>query len=179
MHTGGYVFISSHMCSRPPPICPIKGHVLLSSASQSLTLESSTSQNLTMTNTLDYALYRPCLDNNCRTFVSLFHSHCSCRITPCRIIITVLPGLSMTSCRLLSSTEQKNHKYCSMTSDAALVFSSCPDNTPSIGLCWFHRTNGLDLIRVFYVTVPLRIVESALAPYSYPRFCNTCFFKKY
>ena len=59
-----------------------------------------------------------------------------------------------------------------MTSDAALVFSSCPDNTPTIGLCRFQGTKGLDLVGVFYVTTLPRIIESALAPYPYPRFCN-------
>ena len=122
MHTGGYDFVSSHMCSRPPPICPIKGCVLLSLVSQSLALESSTSQNLTVTDTLDYALRHPHLDNNHHAFVSSFHSCCSRRIITHCIIITVLPGLSMTSCRLLSSTERKNHKCRHMISDATLVF---------------------------------------------------------
>ena len=59
-----------------------------------------------------------------------------------------------------------------MTSDAALVFSSCPNNTPTIGLHWFQGTKGLDLFGVFYVAAPPCIVESALAPYPYPGFCN-------
>ena len=59
-----------------------------------------------------------------------------------------------------------------MTSDAALVFNSCPDNTPTIGLHRFRGTHSLDLVRVFYVTTPLHIIKSALAPYSYPGFCN-------
>ena len=46
----------------PPPICPIKGWVLPFLVSQSLALESSTSQNLAVTDTLDYALRRPLLD---------------------------------------------------------------------------------------------------------------------
>ena len=49
----------------------------------------------------------------------------------------------MTSHRLLSSTERKNHICHCMTSDAALEFSSCPNNTPPhpppIGLRWFWR----------------------------------------
>ena len=61
-----------------------------------------------------------------------------------------------------------------MTSDATLVFSSYPDNTPTIGLHWFWGTQGLDLIGLFYITTLLHIVESTLAPYSYPGFCNTC-----
>ena len=81
----------------------------------------------------------------------------------------------MTSHRLLSSTERKNQMCCHMTSDATLVFSSCPDNTPMIGLHWFQGNQGLVLVGVFYVAAPLRIIESALAPYSYPGFCNTCF----
>ena len=60
-----------------------------------------------------------------------------------------------------------------MTSDAALVFSSCPDNTPMIGLHQFQGTHGLDLVRVFYVATLPHVVESALAPYSYPGFGNT------
>ena len=147
-----------------------------------------------MTNTLDYALHPPRLDNNRHAFVSLFHSrHSRCIITRCIItrhiitrhiitchiitrciIIAVSPGLSTTSHRLLSSTEWKNHEHRHMTSDAALVFSSCPDNTPMKGLRQFCRTNGLDLVRVFYVTAPPQIVESALVPYSYPGFCITC-----
>ena len=46
-------------------------------------------------------------------------------------------GLSMTTHRLLSSTERKNHIYHRMTSDATLVLSSCPNNTPTIGLRQF------------------------------------------
>ena len=80
-HTGGYVFISSCMCRRPPPKCPIKGCVLLSAVSQSLALESSTSQNFSHDQ-------HPGL----------------CRIIH-RIIITVSLGLSMTISRLLSSAE--------------------------------------------------------------------------
>ena len=79
----------------------------------------------------------------------------------------------MTSHRLLSSTERKNHNCHCMTSDAALDFSSCPDNTPTIGLHLFQGTKGLDLVRVFYVATLLQIIKSALAPYSYPGFCNT------
>ena len=60
-----------------------------------------------------------------------------------------------------------------MTSDAALDFSSCPDNTPMIGLHWFCGTKGQDLVGVFYVATPPQIVKSALVPYSYPGFCNT------
>ena len=71
-HMGGYVFISSHMRRRPPPKCPIKGCVLPSIVSQSLTLESSTSQNLALTNTLDYAMHHPRLDNQRLAFVHHF-----------------------------------------------------------------------------------------------------------
>ena len=59
-----------------------------------------------------------------------------------------------------------------MTSDTTLVFSSCPDNTPMIGLHWFQGTQGQDLVGVFYIATLPCIIESALAPYSYPRFCN-------
>ena len=59
-----------------------------------------------------------------------------------------------------------------MTSDATLVFSSCPDNTPTIGLRQFQGTKSLDLVGVFYVATPPHVVESALAPYPYPGFCN-------
>ena len=134
---GGYNFVSSCMRRRSLPICPIKGHVLPSLVSQSLALESSTSQNLTLTDTLDYTLHHPHLDNNRHALVSLFHPCCLHHITTRSIIFTVLPGLSTTSCRLLSRAERKNHKCCCMTSDAALVFSSCPNNTPTIGLRQF------------------------------------------
>ena len=60
-----------------------------------------------------------------------------------------------------------------MTSDATLELSSCANNTPTIGLRRFQGTKGLDLVGIFYVAVPLRIVESALVPYPYPGFCNT------
>ena len=80
------------------------------------------------------------------------------------------PGLSMTSHRLLSSAKQKNHKCRCMTSDAALVFSSCPDNTPRIGLRQFRGTKGQDLVGVFYIAALPQIIKSALAPYSYPGF---------
>ena len=56
-----------------------------------------------------------------------------------------------------------------MTSDAALVFSSDPDNTPTIGLRQYHCTIGQDPVRVFWVAVHRMYVENALAPYSYPR----------
>ena len=173
MHMGGYNFVSSCMHNGSPPICPLKGCVLLSLVSQSLALESSTSQNLTMTNTLDYALHHPHLDNNRHALVSLFHSHCSHHISTRRIIFTMPLDLSTTNHRLLSSGKQKNHKCCRMTGDTTLVFSSCPNNTPMIGLCQFWGTKGQDLIRVFYVTALPRIIESALAPYPYPGFCNT------
>ena len=62
MHAVGYDSVYSCMCRRPSPICPIKGQVLPSLVSQSLALESSTSQNLAVTDTLDYALHRPLLD---------------------------------------------------------------------------------------------------------------------
>ena len=62
MHTVGYDSICSHMCRRRPPICPIKEQDLPSLVSQSLALESSTSQNLAVTDTLDYALCCPLLD---------------------------------------------------------------------------------------------------------------------
>ena len=114
------------------------------------------------------------LDNNHCTLVSLFLPHCSRCITTCRIIFAVSLGLSMTSHRLLSSTKQKNHKCHCMTSDATLVFSSCPDNTPTLGLHRFGETKGQDLIGVFYIAALQRIIESTLAPYSYPRFCNIC-----
>ena len=81
-------------------------------------------------------------------------------------------GLSTTSHRLLSGTEQKNQICCRMTSDATLVFSSCPDNTPMIGLRQFRGTKGLDLVGVFYVAAPLHIIKSTLALYPYPGFCN-------
>ena len=61
-HTVGYNSIYSRMHRRPPPICPIKGRVLPSLVSQSLALELSTSQNLVMTDTLDYTLRCPLLD---------------------------------------------------------------------------------------------------------------------
>ena len=61
-----------------------------------------------------------------------------------------------------------------MTNDTALVFSSCPDNTLAISLRLFRGTQGLDLVRVFYVAAPLRVIESALVLYSYPGFCNKC-----
>ena len=60
-----------------------------------------------------------------------------------------------------------------MTSDTALVLSSCPNNTPMIGLRRFRGTQGLDLVGVFYIATPPHIVESTLAPYPYPGFCNT------
>ena len=59
-----------------------------------------------------------------------------------------------------------------MTSAATLVFSSCPDNTPTIGLHWFQETKGLDLVGVFYIPTPPHIVKSTLVLYPYPRFCN-------
>ena len=169
----GYDSVYLHMRRRPPPICPIKGRVLPSLVSQSLALELSTSQNLAVTDTLDYACVVPSLTSYSLyiSFIISFvlfvlYNHLPHHHSPCH------KGLSMTSHRLLSSTEQKNHICCRMTSDATLVFSSCPNNTPTIGLRWFRGTKGLDLVGVFYVTAPLRIVESTLAPYSYPRFCN-------
>ena len=74
-------------------------------------------QNQKVINTLDYALHHPCLDENCHTLVSLFHPHCSHYITPHHIIITMLPGLSMISHRLLSSTHYQKGKNsnCSIT----------------------------------------------------------------
>ena len=128
------------MHRRPPPICPIKGHVLPSWVSQSLALESSTSQNLTVTDTLDYALHHPCLDNYCHALVSLFHSCCLHHIITHRIILAMSSGLGMTSCRLLSSTKRKNHKCHHMTSDAAVAFSSCPINTPTS--MWNQRSRS-------------------------------------
>ena len=59
-----------------------------------------------------------------------------------------------------------------MTSDATLEFSSCPDNTPTLGLHQFQGTQGLDLFGVFYIATPPWIIESALALYSYPGFFN-------
>ena len=59
-----------------------------------------------------------------------------------------------------------------MTSDTTLVFSSCPDNTPTIGLRRFQGTKGLDLVGVFYVTALPCVIKSALALYPYPGFCN-------
>ena len=56
MYTGGYVFVSSCMHRRPPPKNPIKGCVLPSKVSQSLALESSTSQNFSCDQPLDYAI---------------------------------------------------------------------------------------------------------------------------
>ena len=64
------------MRRRLPSICPIKGRLLPSLVSQSLALELLTSQNLTVTDTLDYALHHPCLDNNRHALVSLFCLHC-------------------------------------------------------------------------------------------------------
>ena len=61
MHMVGYDSVYSCMHRRPPPVCPIKGQVLPSLVSQSLALESSTFQNLAVTDTLDYALHRPLL----------------------------------------------------------------------------------------------------------------------
>ena len=61
-HTVGYDSIYSHMPRRPPPIYPIKGWVLPSLVSQSLALEPMASQNLAMTDTLDYTLHHPLLD---------------------------------------------------------------------------------------------------------------------
>ena len=81
-------------------------------------------------------------------------------------------GLSTTSHGLLSSTKRKNHICCRMTSDATLVLSSCPDNTPTIGLRRFRGTKGLDVVGVFYITALPRIIKSTLALYPYPRFCN-------
>ena len=126
-----------------------------------------------MTDTLDYALHRPLLDKllACISFIISFvlfvpYDHSPHHHSPCR------KGLSTTSCRLLSSTKWKNHICHRMTSDAALVFSSCPDYTPTIGLRWFQGTKGLNLVGVFYVATPPRVVKSALAPYPYPGFCN-------
>ena len=56
MHTGGYIFVSSCMRRRPPLKNPIKGRVLPSKVSQSLGLESSTSQNFSCDQPLDYAV---------------------------------------------------------------------------------------------------------------------------
>ena len=56
-----------------------------------------------------------------------------------------------------------------MTSDAALVLSSCPDNTPMIGLCQYRCTIGWDPARVFCIAVHCVYVENALVLYSYPR----------
>ena len=61
-HTVGYKSVYLRMHRRPPPICPIKGQVLPSLVSQSLALETSTSKNLAVTDTLDYALHPPLLD---------------------------------------------------------------------------------------------------------------------
>ena len=58
---------------------------------------------------------------------------------------------------------------CCMTSDTPLVFSSCLDNTPMIGLHWYHCNIGRDPVGAFCVTVHHVYVENALAPYSYPR----------
>ena len=111
MHTGGYIFVSSRMHRRPPPKSPIKGCVLPSKVIQSLALESSTSQNFSFDQPLDYAVASspawqstPC---NC----SLFHySRHFCCIISRRIIIVMSPGLTTTSHRLSTSTEWKNHK---------------------------------------------------------------------
>ena len=56
-----------------------------------------------------------------------------------------------------------------MTSDAALVFSSCPDNTTMVGLRQYRCTIGWDPAGVFCIAVHHVYVENALAPYSYPR----------
>ena len=110
--------------------------------------------------------YWPCISFIISFTLFTLYNHSPYHHLPCR------KGLSMTSRRLLSSTKQKNHICHRMTSDAALVLSSCPNNTPMIGLRRFRGTKGLDLVGVFYITVPLHIVESALAPYLYPGFCN-------
>ena len=109
----------------------------------------------------------------CISFIISFtlfapYDHLPHHHSPCR------KGLSTTSHRLLSSTKRKNHICRRMTSDAALVFSSCPNNTPTIGLHQFWGTKGLDLVGVFYVTTPLHVVESTLVLYPYPGFCNIC-----
>ena len=56
-----------------------------------------------------------------------------------------------------------------MTSDVALVFSSCPNNTPMIGLCQYHCTIGRDPAGVFCIAIRRVYVENTLAPYSYQR----------
>ena len=112
--------------------------------------------------------YSPCISSIISFTLFAPYNHLPHHYSPCR------KGLSMTSHRLLSSTERKNHISHCMTSDTTLVFSSCPDNTPTIGLHRFPGTKGLDLVGVFYIAALPRIVESALAPYSYSGFCNTC-----
>ena len=114
---------------------------------------SLTSYSLCISFIISFALFR--------LYNHSLHHHSLCR-----------KGLSMTSHRLLSSTEQKNHICHHMTSDTTLVFSSCPDNTPMIGLHWFRGTKGLDLVGVFYITALPHVIKSALVPYPYPGFCN-------
>ena len=116
-------------------------------------IPSLTSYSLCISFIISFTLFAP--------YNHMPHHHLPCR-----------KCLSTTSCRLLSSTGWKNHICHHMTSDATLAFSSCPNNTPTIGLHWFRGTKGLDLVGVFYVTELWHVVESALAPYPYPRFCN-------
>ena len=110
--------------------------------------------------------YSPCISFIISFALFAPYNHSPHHHSPCH------KGLSTTSHRLLSSTEWKNHIWHHMTSDGALVFSSCPNNTPTIGLRQFRGTKGLDLVGVFYITTPPHIVKSALVPYSYPGFCN-------
>ena len=110
--------------------------------------------------------YSPCISFIISFTLFVPYNHSPHHHLPCH------RGLSMTSHRLLSSTEWKNHICCCMTSDATLVFSSCPNNTPRIGLCQFWGTKGLDLVGVFYIAAPPCIIKSTLVPYLYPWFCN-------
>ena len=76
----------------PTPIYPIKGWVLPSPVSQSLALESSTSQNLVVTDPGLRLASSPPWQVNCRALVSLFHLHYSHRMITCCIITRRVVG---------------------------------------------------------------------------------------
>ena len=84
----------------------------------------------------------------------------------------VLPSLVSQSLALKSSTSK------CVTSDASLV-SSCTDNTPMTGLCWYCSTIGQDPARVFCVAVHHVYVETTLVPYSYPQVLQHIYFLDY
>ena len=110
--------------------------------------------------------YSPCISFIISLALFAPYNHSPHHHSPCH------KGLSMSSHRLLSSTERKNHICHCMTSDATLVISSCPNNTPTIGLPQFRGTKGVDLVGVFYITSLPCVIESTLALYPYPGFCN-------